>query len=96
MTSIAAATTAYVNGSAFLQTIKTSGNWLLDASSAASSDWMDPSSSGPDAVELAASAFAGAHVTAITYGSNFAVNKGILALQGQLNSQPGSQVNIFA
>jgi len=96
MTSIAAATTATVNGSAFLQTIKTSGNWLLDASNADSSDWMDPSASGPDAVDLAANAFAGAHVSAITYGSNAAVNEGILTLQAQLNSQPGSQVNIFA
>ena len=76
--------------------MKTTGNWMLDASNATSADWMDSSTSGPDAVDLAANAFAGAHVTAITYGSNYAVNKGILSLQAQLNAQPGSQVNIFA
>jgi hypothetical protein len=94
MTAISSA--ASLNGAAFLQSMKTTGNWLLDAANTDSSDWMDPSSSGPDAVNLAANAFAGAHVTAITYGSNFAVNTGILSLQAQLNAQPGSQVNIFA
>lgn len=66
---------------------------MLDASNADSSDWMDPSSSGPDAVDLAANAFAGAHVTAITFGSNFAVNKGITALQQALAAS--SSPNVF-
>jgi hypothetical protein len=88
-----------INGAAFLQSMQTSGNWMLDASNATSSDWMDPSSSGPDAVDLAANAFAGAHVTAITYGSNFAVNKGITTLQNVLSTTstaPGQAVNILA
>lgn len=94
MTAISSASS--INGAAFLQSMQTSGNWMLDASNVTSANWMDPSSSSPDAVDLAANAFAGAHVTAITYGSNFAVNKGILSLQAQLNAQPGSHVNIFA
>ena len=88
-----------VNGAAFLQTMQTTGNWMLDASNATSSDWMDPSSSGPDAVDLAANAFAGAHVTAITYGSNFAVNKGITTLQNVLSATstaPGQALNFLA
>jgi hypothetical protein len=88
-----------INGAAFLQSMQTSGNWMLDASNATSSDWMDPSSSGPDAVDLAANAFAGAHVTAITYGSNFAVNKGITTLQNVLSTTsaaPGQAVNFLA
>jgi hypothetical protein len=90
MTTISSASS--VNGAAFLQSIQTTGNWLLDASNASSSDWMDPSSSGPDAVDLAANAFAGAHVTAITYGSNFAVNKGIAVLQQALNASSSDNV----
>jgi len=88
-----------VNGAAFLQAMQTTGNWMLDASNATSSDWMDPSSSGPDAVDLAANAFAGAHVTAITYDSNFAVNKGITTLQNVLSATstaPGQAVNFLA
>ncbi len=73
---------------------------MLDASNAAAADWMDPSSSSaPDAVNLAANAFASAHVTAITYGSNFAVNKGIQTLQNVLSAtstSPGQAVNFLA
>jgi hypothetical protein len=90
MTTISSA--ASINGAAFLQSIQTTGNWMLDASSAYSSNWMDPSSSGPDAVDLAANAFAAAHVTAITYGSNSAVNKGIAVLQQALNASSSQNV----
>jgi hypothetical protein len=101
MTTISSASAASINGAAFLQTMQSSssGNWMLDASNADSSDWMDPSSSGPDAVDLAANAFAGAQVNAITYGSNFAVNQGLTALQNILSvtsTAPGQAVNILA
>jgi hypothetical protein len=88
-----------LNGAAFLQSMQTTGNWMLDASNATSSDWMNPSSSGPDVVNLAANAFASAHVTAITFGSNFAVNKGITTLQNVLSTTsaaPGQAVNFLA
>lgn len=94
----AAASNAYylAHGGSFLNSQQTTGNWMLDAVSNDTADWMDPSSNGPDAVGLAANAFAKAHMVNATVSGSLAVNKGILTLQSQLNTQVGSQVNIFA
>jgi len=96
--SSSAAANAYylANGGEFLQSIQTSGNWLMDASSTDTANWMDPSSTGPDTVGLAANAFAKATQLQTSYTGSLAVNQGILSLQAQLNGQVGSQVNIFA
>jgi hypothetical protein len=84
-------------GSAFLQSLPTTGNWMLDAVSANNSDWMDPSSSGPDAVNLAANAFAQAETATTGTLNSLAVNKGIATLQTKLAaSEAGQTVNIFA
>ena len=92
MTTVSSAT----NGTYFLQSLKTTGNWMLDATSTDTSDWMDPTSNGPDSVGLAANAFAKASLLKTSYSGTLAINQGILTLQSQLNSQVGSKVNIFA
>jgi hypothetical protein len=70
------------------------GNWVQDVSNATSdgSDWMDPnaSSSGPDAVSLAANAIAKAHQVMTTTRNSIAVNTGMSVLSKQLT---GNSVN---
>ena len=80
----------------FLQSQSTpGGNWVQDAvsSSADSADWMDPNASGPDAVDLAANAFAAAEQVKLTNQNSLAVNTGISVLSAQLT---GQSVNILA
>src|SRR5450631_51907 len=88
------------NGAAFLQSLPSTpgGNWVQDtavAEASATADWMDPnaSSSGPDAVSLAANAFAAAEQVAMTNKNSLAVNTGLSVLSKQL---AGQTVNIFA
>lgn len=71
------------------------GNWVQDAASAAadSADWMDPNASGPDAVDLAANAFAAAAQVNLTNKNSLAVNTGISVLSAQL---VGQSVDILA
>lgn len=94
--------TAANNGAAFLQAVQSSGNWLQDtatADAAGSADWMDPSSSGPDAVDLAANAFASAQQVKNTNLNSLAVNQGISTLEAELANQTlvaGQSVNILA
>jgi len=69
------------------------GNWVQDVSNATSSgaDWMDSTSSkGPDAVSLAANAFAKAHQVMTTTRNSIAVNTGMSVLSKQLT---GNSVN---
>ena len=85
------------NGAAFLQSLPSSpgGTWVQDVSNATSSgaDWMDPTSKkGPDAVSLAANAFATAHQVMTTTRNSIAVNTGIAVLSKQLS---GKSVNIL-
>jgi hypothetical protein len=71
------------------------GNWVQDtlSASADSADWMDPNASGPDAVSLAANAFAAAQQIKLTNENSLAVNQGISVLSSQL---AGQSVNILA
>jgi hypothetical protein len=75
-------------------------NWLQNAASAitdGSSNWMDPSS-GPDAVDQAANAFAAAEEQSVSSAGSLAVNAGISALQTELEgmSGAGQSVNFLA
>jgi hypothetical protein len=88
------------NGASFLQSVPSSpgGNWVQDTATAdasATADWMDPnaSSSGGDAVELAANAFAAAEQISMTNKNTIAVNTGISVLSTQLT---GQSVNVVA
>ena len=72
------------------------GNWVQDTLNATvgSADWMDPTaSSGPDAVTLAANAFAAAEQINLTNQNSIAVNTGISVLSKQLT---GQSVNTLA
>jgi len=71
---------------------------MLDAVSNDSSNWMDPSSSGPDFVDMAANAFALAQTATTTTLGNMAINQGIQSAQSQLNDLlgVGQLVNVFA
>ena len=85
-------------GASFLQTSSSPGsNWVQDTVSAnlsATPDWMDPTASkGPDAVALAANAFAAAQQIRSTNLNSLAVNAGIALLSKQLT---GKSVNIIA
>jgi hypothetical protein len=71
-------------------------NWVQDTVSAnlsATADWMDPTASGPDAVSLAANAFAAAEQISTTNRNSIAVNTGMSVLSKQLT---GQTVNLFA
>ncbi len=93
MTTISSAT----NGYAFLQSLTTTGNWMLDAVSNDTADWLDPSSNGPDAVRLAANAFAKAHLLSTTAKGSLAVNQGIQTQQSALTAlSSGQTLNILA
>jgi hypothetical protein len=86
-----------INGAAFLQSVPTTGNWMLDATSTDTADWMDPSSNGPDYVGIAANAFAKAHMVNTTVNGQLAVNQGIATMQSLLApSGAGQLVNLFA
>jgi len=79
-----------------MSSLTAGGNWVQDVSNASSSgaDWMDPhSSKGPDAVSLAANAFATAHQVMTTTKNSIAVNTGISLLSKHLT---GNSVNILA
>jgi len=88
------------NGAAFLQTLPSSpgGNWLQSTATAEASgtaNWIDPnySSSGADAVTLAANAFAAAEQIRSTNLNSLAVNAGISLLSKQMT---GKMVNVIA
>jgi hypothetical protein len=71
-------------------------NWVQDtvtANLSATADWMDPNASGPDAVSLAANAFAAAEQIKTTNTNSLAVNTGLSVLSAQLT---GQSVNILA
>jgi hypothetical protein len=84
------------NGAAFLQALPSSpgGNWVQNAATAtSSSDWMDPSATkGPDAISLAANAFAAAQQVELTNQNSLTVNKGMSVLSAKLTGK----VNILA
>jgi hypothetical protein len=84
------------NGAAFLQALPTSpgGNWVQNAAAPTSSaDWMDPTAgSTPDAISMAANAFAAAQQIELTNKNSLAVNTGISVLSSQLTGS----VNILA
>jgi len=82
--------------SGLLQPLAGGSNWLQSVASATSSnasDWMSPSSAGPDMVVAAANAFAAAHQLSSSNLSSLAVNQGIFALEQQQLTQ---SVNIIA
>jgi hypothetical protein len=89
-----------ISGQAFLQSTTSTGNWLLDASTAnaaGGADWWSGSSGKSDAVVLASNAFAAAHQIASSNLSAIAVNKGIATQRAKLiAAESGHSVNIFA
>lgn len=92
---VSAASASAINGSYFLQSLTSKGNWLLDAASSDPTDWMDPTDSGPDLVDSAATAFAQAESATTAARGSIAVNQGINVLQSQLAGL-GESVDIFA
>jgi hypothetical protein len=103
ISSTSAATTAanatyLANGGEFLQSVQSTGNWMLDAVSNDGANWMDPSSSGPDVVDLAANAFAEAETANTSTIANLAISQGAQIMQEQLNALNGvgQTVNVLA
>jgi len=97
----AAASNAYylAHGGEFLNSVQTTGNWMLDvANSDNGSNWLDPSSSGPDVVDLAANAFAEAHTASAGTITNLVLSQAQSVLQDQLNALQGigQTVNVLA
>jgi hypothetical protein len=95
----AAANATYLaNGGEFLQSVQTTGNWMLDAVNNSGANWMDPSSSGPDVVDLAANAFAEAQTANSSTIANLAISQGAKVMQDQINALNGigQAVNVLA
>jgi len=98
----AAVSNAYylAHGGEFLNSIQSTGNWMLDVASAdnSSSSWLDPNSSGPDIVDLAANAFAQAHTATADTTTNMILSHATSVLQEQLNALQGvgQTVNVLA
>jgi len=96
----AAASNAYylAHGGQFLNSVQTTGNWMLDVAGSDTSSWLDPNSNGPDVVDLAANAFAQAHTATADTITNLVINQAKSVLQNQLNSMLGlgQNVNILA
>jgi hypothetical protein len=83
------------HGGYFLNSLTTSGNWLLNSVSNDTGNWL--SSSATDVVNLAANAFAKAHIVNTTTNASLAVNKGIQTQQSALTAlSTGQSLDIFA
>jgi len=95
-----AASNAYylAHGGYFLNSVQTTGNWMLDVASADTSSWLDPNSSGPDVVDLAANAFAQAQTATADTAANLVINQAKSVLLDQLNALQGlgQTVNVLA
>ena len=100
ISSLSAATSnAYYlsHGGQFINSVQSSGNWMLDVAGADTSSWLDPNSSGPDIVNLAANAFARAHTATADTIANLVINQAKSVLQQRLSSlQSGQFVNVLA
>jgi len=97
----AAASNAYylAHGGEFLNSVQTTGNWMLDVANSDTTSWLDPNSNGPDIVDLAANAFAQAQTATANTATNLVLTQAQSVLQQQLNalqSGTGQFVNLLA
>lgn len=97
----AAASNAYylAHGGEFLNSVQSSGNWMLDVANSDTTSWLDPNSNGPDVVDLAANAFAQARTATADTAANLIINQAKSVLQQQLSalqSGTGQFVNLLA
>ena len=96
-----AASNAYYlsHGGEFLNSVQSTGNWMLDVANSDTTSWLDPNSNGPDIVDLAANAFAQAQTATADTATNQILTQAQSVLQQQLNALQngtGQFVNLLA